>query len=146
MMSHLRPNIDIQAKSPQTGKVLTAQLSNADASFVNGVFSQAAVQTSGSGATGATSASGAAAAASQVTTAKLVSTVSIAPQAILVDPANFRVPGITLGIFPTGLIITSIWCGFFILAVGFGTLGRIQFREQYRRRSKRAGIANVRTI
>jgi hypothetical protein len=63
-----------------------------------------------------------------------------------VDPKNFTVPGTTLDIFPIGLIITSIWCGFFIIAVGLGTLGRIQFREQYRRRSKRAYAETVRTI
>ena len=61
-------------------------------------------------------------------------------------PAPFVLPGVTLGIFPTGLIITSIWCVAFITIVGLGTLGRVQFREQYRARMKRERSAGVKTI
>lgn len=129
MQSRLRPNIGLSAKSPQTGQKLTTLLSSPDANFVNGVF--AGTQTEKIAA---------------AANSPLVATTTVAPAAILVNPKTFTVPGVTLGIFPTGLIITSIWAGFFILAVGLGTLGRIQFREQYRRRSGRANAANVRTI
>jgi len=133
LKSHLRPNIDIEAKSPQTGKLMVAALSSADASFLNGVFSQSTTQ--------AAQQAGPAPVAQT-----LASTVTVAPPAILVNPKQFTVPGTTLGIFPIGLIITCIWTGFFLAAVGFGTLGRIQFREQYRRRSKMAYAQTLRTI
>ncbi len=50
--------------------------------------------------------------------------------------AAFALPGTTLGIFPVGLIITSIWALLFVGAVGYGTWGRIQFREQFRQRKE----------
>ena len=60
--------------------------------------------------------------------------------------APFKLPGTNLAFFPIGLVITCVWAGFFILAVGFGTIGRIQFREQYRRRVKTEAARGVRTI
>ena len=50
--------------------------------------------------------------------------------------AAFTLPGTTLGIFPIGLIITSIWALMFVGVVGYGTWGRIQFRDQFRQRKK----------
>lgn len=47
---------------------------------------------------------------------------------------GFVLPGTTFGIFPTGLIVTGIWCIIFILAFGLGTLGRMQHRDVYRKR------------
>ena len=47
----------------------------------------------------------------------------------------FVLPGVTLGIFPIGLIVTSAWAALFLLAVGAGTIGRIRFRTSYRRRT-----------
>lgn len=46
----------------------------------------------------------------------------------------FVLPGTSLGIFPTGLIITCAWTFLFFLAYGFGTFGRIKYRDVYRRR------------
>ncbi|KAK5047863.1 hypothetical protein LTR84_006051 [Exophiala bonariae] len=46
----------------------------------------------------------------------------------------FILPGVTLGIFPTGLIITMAWTGLFFLAYGLGTFGRIRYRDAYRKR------------
>jgi hypothetical protein len=46
----------------------------------------------------------------------------------------FVLPGTSLGIFPTGLIITCAWTLMFFLAYGFGTFGRIRYRDVYRRR------------
>jgi hypothetical protein len=46
------------------------------------------------------------------------------------------VPGLSLGVEPVGLVVTGIWAVIFATAVGLGTLGRIQSREQYRRQLK----------
>lgn len=93
----------------KNGRVITTELSSSEASFVNGIF---ASQTETSTSNGA-SASAAAA-----------------------EAATFVLPGQTLGIFPTGLIITSSWTLVFVLTVGYGTIERIRFREAYRRRLK----------
>jgi hypothetical protein len=55
--------------------------------------------------------------------------------------AAFVLPGTTLGAFPVGLIITSIWALLFFAVVGYGTWGRVQFREQFRQRKGRAVAA-----
>lgn len=47
---------------------------------------------------------------------------------------GFVLPGTTFGIYPTGLIVTALWCVLFILAFGLGTLGRIRHRDVYRKR------------
>lgn len=47
---------------------------------------------------------------------------------------GFVLPGTTFGIFPTGLIVTGVWCVLFFLAFGLGTIGRMRHRDVYRRR------------
>jgi hypothetical protein len=59
--------------------------------------------------------------------------------AAIAAAAPFILPGQTLGIFPTGLIVTLSWTGLFILAYGLGTLGRIQYRQAYRKRKAMQG-------
>ena len=54
--------------------------------------------------------------------------------AAIAAAAPFILPGTTLGIFPTGLIVTCSWSLLFLVAYGLGTLGRIQYRTAYRRR------------
>ncbi|EXJ90682.1 hypothetical protein A1O1_03786 [Capronia coronata CBS 617.96] len=54
--------------------------------------------------------------------------------AAIAAAAPFVLPGVTLGIFPTGLIVTCAWTLLFFLAYGFGTLGRIKYRDAYRKR------------
>ena len=54
--------------------------------------------------------------------------------------SEFVLPGTTLGIFPTGLIITVVWTLLFLLAVGYGTWARVQFRDQFRQRKARADV------
>jgi hypothetical protein len=66
--------------------------------------------------------------------------------AAVATAAPFVLPGTALAFFPTGLVITCVWTAGFLGAVGFGTVGRIQFREQYRRRVKREMALNTRTI
>lgn len=117
----LVPQIELTAKSP-SGADLKATLSSQEASFVNGIFAKQAAS--------ATDPAGAAASASQAVKAA----------------TPFQLPGTNLAFFPVGLVITMVWTGAFILAVGFGTVGRIQFREQYRRRMRREMANGMRTI
>ncbi|KAF2010401.1 hypothetical protein BU24DRAFT_356088 [Aaosphaeria arxii CBS 175.79] len=116
----LIPSIELIANNPRGGNTLRETLSSSEASFVNGVFANSA----------ASQTENAAAAASSLAAA--------------VQP--FYLPGTNLAFFPIGLVITCAWTGFFLLTVGLGTLGRIQFRDQYRRRLKREMAYNVRTI
>lgn len=98
-------------------------MSSGDASFVNGVFAKSANGPSN------VDPNAAAAASAAVQSAK-----------------PFHVPGQSLGIAPIGLIVTGVWTAGFFLAVGGGTYGRIQFREQYRRRVRTEAARGVRTI
>ena len=65
------------------------------------------------------------------------------PSALAADAISsstvFVLPGVRLGIFPTGLIITGVWCVLFLGAFGYGTVGRIVHQKRFRRR-----IANPR--
>ncbi|EZG04107.1 hypothetical protein H106_05789 [Trichophyton rubrum CBS 735.88] len=57
---------------------------------------------------------------------------------ILIATLDFEVPGIGLGIFPTGLVVTSVWAGLFLAIVGYGTFERKQYRSFHERRLKYA--------
>ncbi|PSN71440.1 hypothetical protein BS50DRAFT_283155 [Corynespora cassiicola Philippines] len=117
----LVPQIELTARNPRTNQDVSATLSSQEASFVNGVFAKQADRTIDAAA--ATSASAAAAAVSE-----------------------FVLPGTVLAFFPTGLVVTCVWTAGFIMAVGLGTMGRIQFRDQYRRRVRAELSRGVRTI
>jgi len=120
----LIPRIVLAATSPQTNQPITAQLSSEGASFINGVFAaQSSNPNSTSGPEAQASASAAAA-----------------------EAAPFVLPGTSLAFFPVGLVITSVWTVLLFTAVGLGTIGRIQFRDQYRRRVQREQTMGVRTI
>ncbi|KAI4263922.1 MAG: hypothetical protein L6R35_007322 [Caloplaca aegaea] len=105
--------------SDKSGKVVTTVLSSDEASMVNGVFAHQ-VKTSTSAGVPASSAAA--------------------------NGGTFVLPGRTLGIFPTGLIITGSWTFFFIATIGYGTVERIRFREAYRRRIRYREAANARKI
>jgi hypothetical protein len=80
------------------------------------------------------------------------------PQFLLNNPAEkiiaaaqglatpYSVPGISLGVFPTGLIVTSAWMLVFFSTVAYGTMGRIKFRDQYRRDIKAYQTSGIRRI
>ncbi|TID26932.1 gb [Venturia nashicola] len=110
----LIPQIAISATSPQTKLAINTSLSSTESSFVAGVFSKAA---------------------GNVTDPKELlgnpQEQLAAAEAGL--PTPFAVPGLSLAVFPVGLIVTGTWMFFFVTAVGLGTLGRMQFRDQYRR-------------
>ena len=55
-------------------------------------------------------------------------------EAAIAHSSAFKLPGVTLGMFPTGLIITCSWLLIFVVAYGAGTIGRWRNRSFYRRR------------
>lgn len=55
----------------------------------------------------------------------------------------FVVPGMTIQVAPIGPIITGVWTAALLGTVGWGTVGRMGFRENYRRRKARAEGAGV---
>ncbi|RDI82710.1 hypothetical protein Vi05172_g7169 [Venturia inaequalis] len=110
----LIPQIAISATSPQTKLVVNTSLSSTESSFVAGVFSKAAGNVADPKALLGNPQDQLAAAAAGL-------------------PTPFVVPGLSLGVFPVGLIVTGTWMFFFVTAVGLGTLGRMQFRDEYRR-------------
>jgi hypothetical protein len=114
----LTPIITISAVNPQTSLPVNATLSTADASFVAGIYAQA----QGS-LTDPTFLLG-----------KPLQDLAAAAQGL---PTPFVVPGLTLGVMPIGLGITLLWTAIFLAAVGYGTVCRIQFREQFRRDVRR---------
>ncbi|KAI4220095.1 MAG: hypothetical protein L6R36_007867 [Xanthoria steineri] len=114
----LIPSIALSG-TEKSGKLITTELSSNEASFVNGIFAN---QTKTSTSTGAAASSAAE------------------------EAATFVLPGQTLGIFPTGLIITSSWTLLFVLTVGYGTIERFRFREAYRRRVKYRQALNAKPI
>lgn len=59
--------------------------------------------------------------------------------AAITAASPYVIPGITLGIFPTGLIVTCAWTFLFVLAYGVGTMGRIRHRDVYRKRKAVTG-------
>ncbi|KAF4539376.1 hypothetical protein BFW01_g9302 [Lasiodiplodia theobromae] len=118
MQNLLVPSVKLTARSPQDMSPLSTELSATKASFLNGVFSKK----------GTTS-------ASDVSASNVANAVSFLIPGYRLAP--LEVPGLTLPInllFPTGLIITLVWTVAFFGVVGWGTLGRIRFRDQYRRR------------
>jgi hypothetical protein len=120
-MNALTPSINLTGNQP-SGTTVKTSLSSSDASFVNGVFSEAATT---------------------VTKAE----VSPPMQTLVVASGQtFVLPGTHILIFPIGAIITGTWALLLIVTIGYGTFGRMQFRDQYRRRSQRALKRNVATI
>ncbi|KAF1912999.1 hypothetical protein BDU57DRAFT_341633 [Ampelomyces quisqualis] len=119
----LIPEIDLAARNPVSGEEVETTLSG-DATFVNGIFSKSASAPTNADPQAAASAS-----------------------AAVQSAAPFIIPGQSLGqVTLVGLAVTSTWAVFFIITVGAGTYGRIQFREQYRSRVRTEAVKDVRTI
>jgi hypothetical protein len=99
------------------GQTVSTNVSSNEAAFVTGVFSQSII----------------------------MSDFSMAMLAVQQEVAGlkngtvaFVLPGVQIMVFPIGLVITSVWLAIGIAAYGYGTVQRIAFREQYRRRTQRA--------
>jgi hypothetical protein len=116
----LVPTVTLTGEQPN-GQMVNTTLSSNEATFVSGVF------------------------AAQVTPTK--SRVIPPMQTLVVASGSpFVVPGLHILIFPIGGIITGVWVLLFIATITYGTIGRMQFREQYRRRAAQAEKANVARI
>ncbi|EFX02158.1 hypothetical protein CMQ_2207 [Grosmannia clavigera kw1407] len=100
-----------------TGSTVSTNVSSNEASFVAGIFSD------------------------QVVLSKSA-IAAVAVSAIIEELHNgtvaFVLPGVQLILFPVGLIITSIWLVIGVAFIGFGTYERINYREQYNRRTTNA--------
>lgn len=116
----LVPVVTLSAVDPQ-GQPVNTSLPSTDATFVNGVFSK------------------------QVAITK-ASVVPPMQTLVVASDAPFVVPGLHILIFPIGGIITGIWAVLFISTVAYGTIGRLQFKDHYRRRAARAAKAGLARI
>ncbi|KAF2101496.1 hypothetical protein NA57DRAFT_33927 [Rhizodiscina lignyota] len=121
IQSLLIPEIELSAMNPSTKQMVQTVLSSKDASFMMGIFAGTTTDT--------------------ITPASLASASAIANSA-----TPFVLPGVTFGIFPVGFIVTMTWAVLFIAFVGLGTVGRYQFREQYKRNMKIQMNEGVKTI
>ncbi|KAG9228390.1 hypothetical protein BJ875DRAFT_243181 [Amylocarpus encephaloides] len=116
----LVPTVSLTAVNA-TGQTVNTTLSSQEATFVNGVFSTQVVPTK--------------------------SQVQPPIQTLVVASASpFVVPGMTILIFPIGAIITGVWTILFLATIAYGTVGRMQFRDQFRRRTERATKGNTARI
>ena len=125
------PTLTLSAINPQGQKIATNVSSN-EAAFVAGVFSQDVIMSEFA-----------------IAQAAVDDIVNRLHNPDLNDPTNpnnvaFVLPGTQIMIFPVGLIITSIWLVIGLAVVGFGTYERMSFREQFRRRTARAGGGKTR--
>lgn len=58
----------------------------------------------------------------------------------------FQMPGTQILIFPIGAVVTGTWAVLLVATIAYGTLGRIGFREQFRRqnaRTQKAGSGSI---
>jgi hypothetical protein len=123
----LSPAITISALNPATSSPVNATLPLTDASFVAGVLST--VQGSLTDPT--------------YLLGKPLQDLAAAAQGL---PTPFVVPGLTLGVMPIGLGITLLWTSIFLTAVGYGTICRIRFRDQFRRDVRRQQSGSVKRL
>ncbi|KIW08714.1 uncharacterized protein PV09_00658 [Verruconis gallopava] len=123
----LVPQISISGMNPVSQKSVNTTLSSTEASFNAGVFVKAATNANDP----------------QSILGKPAEEIAAAAAGL---PTPFVVPGLALGVFPTGLIVTSIWTAIFLGVVGYGTFGRIQYRTQYRMAVKAQGEERQRRI
>ncbi|ELR04072.1 hypothetical protein VC83_06718 [Pseudogymnoascus destructans] len=70
---------------------------------------------------------------------------TISAVGVIADVA-FVLPGTKIAIFPIGSIITGTWAVLFVGVIGWGTVGRMRFRENYRRRLARADRGGEKSI
>ena len=117
----LVPNITLHAISPQTSQMVSTNVSSSDATFNSGLYS--GVSTTGTNPEAIASAS-----------------------AVALAATPFQLPGATFRIPLIGFIVTLIWTGLFIITVGLGTVGRVQFRDQYRKNLKTDSMRGISRI
>jgi hypothetical protein len=72
--------------------------------------------------------------------------MAMSPALVAVANEVFVVPGMRISIAPIGAIVTGVWTAALVGVVGWGTVGRMGFRENYRRRKARADGMGMGTI
>jgi len=105
-----------------SGATVQTNLSSTEATFVSGVF------------------------ADQATTSNADTAAAAAASSQVQADTVFKVPGTRISIFPIGAIITGVWAILGFATIAYGTIGRMGFRDQYRRRAARAEKGGQLTI
>ncbi|TLS26799.1 hypothetical protein PpBr36_04113 [Pyricularia pennisetigena] len=118
------PVVTLSAVNP-TGQTVSTNVSSNEAAFVAGVFSESTVM-------------------SEFGVANMAVDRSL--EMLANGTIAFVLPGVSIMIFPVGLIVTSIWTVGLCGAIAFGTFNRIGFREQFRRRTQYAGKSTMSRI
>jgi hypothetical protein len=97
-------------------QIVNATLSSDEATFVTGVF------------------------ADSLTPSQLadVAAAASASAAALAKKLPFKVPGMRILILPVGGIVTGVWALILISTIAYGTVGRYNFQQNFRKRSARA--------
>ena len=111
----------LSARNPENVDVST-NLSSSDSSFLNGVFS---IASSDDDSPSPSLSDEAARASASEIVASVTADVKV------------EIPGVTLGVFPVGMVVTLVWTMLFLVAVGYGTITRMKYRNQFRRRTRR---------
>lgn len=112
----LVPNVTLSGQD-SAGNLVYTPLSSKEATFVTGLFPSAAQEVMPS------------------TTNKAQPPLQTL---VVTDGSDFVLPGFSILIFPIGAIITGLWTILFCGTIAYGTYGRMQFREQFRRRTATA--------
>ena len=103
------------------GNTVNTTLASNEATFVSGVFAEEVAPTK--------------------------SQVSPPIQTLVVASSSpFVLPGQKILIEPIGLGITSVWTVLFVGSIAYGTIGRIRFRDSYRRRAAIASKGDMARI
>lgn len=119
------PTVTLTGTS-STGQLVNTTLPSNQATFVYGAFSKAV--------------------SDGTTFTKSQAAIPPIQTLVVAKDAPFIVPGTAILIAPIGAIITGVWTVLFCAAIGYGTYGRMQFRDQFRRRAAVASKGNLSRI
>jgi len=106
-----------------TGQTIATNVSSNEAAFVAGVFSKEIFMSDFAIAS------------------KAVEDITLLMKADPADPnaVAFVLPGVTIMIFPIGLVITGVWFVVGFVVIGYGYYERMSYRDQFRRRRAQVG-------
>ena len=107
------------------GTTVSTNISSNEAAFVNGVFSKEVIMSE---------------------TSRAQAAVNDMKAGLANGTVAFVLPGVSLMIFPVGLVITGLWTVLGFAAYGYGTYNRINYRHTFRTRSLMAGKGVQKTI
>lgn len=104
------------------GQSVNTTLSSNEATFVYGTFSKAV--------------------SDGTTFTKSQAAIAPIQTLVVAKDAPFILPGTGILIVPVGGVITAVWAVLFCGTIAYGTYGRMQFADQFRRRSAIAAKGN----